>query len=55
MTPDSSKTRDTSAFDRMGTPRLRANHEGRFIINTLIVLALLAFVAYWWFYPARHF
>jgi len=25
------------------------------IINTLIVLALLAFVAYWWVYPARHF
>jgi hypothetical protein len=46
----SQKTSETSAFDRTGSSRLRANHQdGRLTINTLAVLALLAFVAYWWF------
>ena len=50
MTPNRRKTGDTGAFDRMGESSLSANREGSHrISNTLIVLVLLAFVAYWWF------
>jgi len=42
-------TRETSAFDRIGSSRLPSTHKGyRFIVNT-IVIALLAFLATWWF------
>jgi hypothetical protein len=45
----SRKTRETSAFDRLGSASLPASHEGpRLIITTLIVLALLA-SSRWWF------
>jgi hypothetical protein len=44
------KTRETAAFDRIGSSGLPAGHEGRrLIVNTLIVFAVLALVAYWWF------
>jgi len=42
-------TRETSPFDRVGSSRPANPDSGRLIINTLIVLALLAFLAYWWF------
>jgi hypothetical protein len=43
-------TRETSPFDRIGSSRPRASDEGRgLIINTVIVVALLVFVAFWWF------
>jgi hypothetical protein len=42
--------RETGAFDRIGSSSLPVGSEGRrLIVNTLIVLALLASVAYWWF------
>jgi hypothetical protein len=36
-------------FERIGSSRLPASHEGgRLIVNTLIVFALLAFAAFSW-------
>jgi hypothetical protein len=43
-------TKETAAFDRMGSsplPPIRTGH--RRVINTLMIFTLLASVAYWWF------
>jgi len=42
--------RETSAFDRTGSSGLTARHEDRrAVVNTLIIVAVFAFIAYWWF------
>jgi len=44
------KTRETDAFDRIGAASLPSVSErGRLIVTVLIVIALLALVADWWF------
>jgi hypothetical protein len=45
-------TKETAAFDRMGSSRLPSIHKGhRHIIDTLMIFTLLASAAYWWFGP----
>jgi len=44
------KSRETNAFDRIGGASLPSGSEGRrLILTVLIVIALIAFVADWWF------
>lgn len=45
----SRETLKTGAFDRVGGSTPTSQDGRRLIINALIVLALLALVAYWWF------
>jgi len=46
----SQTNRETSAFDRTGSSGLTARHEDRRpVVNTLIIVAVFAFIAYWWF------
>jgi len=44
------KSRETDAFDRIGAASLPSGSEGRrLILTVLIVIALIALVADWWF------